>query len=259
VALTSFFRRVAGQPPTTVQMFRQASRFRTEGRFEEAADLVKRGLQQDPDSIVGHLLAGSLHAVFREMELAKAAFERVLALDHTHPRAMLGLAQIAVQEGASGTAGELLKRALTHYPDFPEARALLDVVNSIAGTPPRSARTTAAVRLDRLRVPSENRELLIARIDATLILAQPRGARTEELAGRTAQLCRMAGAMLSRAGLGGLKQVVIEGAAETTFMRADGEVVLSLAFSRDTEIAAGLAHLERVWANCRSELASAVA
>jgi tetratricopeptide (TPR) repeat protein len=259
MTLASFFRRVAGQPPTTVQIFRQASRFRTEGRFEEAAELVARGLRQDPDSIVGHLLAGSLHAVFREMDLARAAFERVLALDAAHPRALLGLAQIALQAAESGTAAELLKRALARYPDFPEAQALLEVVKNVGGAPPRSVRTSVAVRLDRLHVPTESRELLIARIDATLILAQPRGARTEELAGRTAHLCRLAGAMLFRAGLGGLKHAVIEGAAESTFLRTDGEVVLSMAFGRDTEIEAGLEHLERVWANCRTELASQVA
>lgn len=261
MGLTTFFRRIARveQRLSTVQIFRQASRYRAEGRFEQAAECVARGLRQDPDSVVGHLLAGSLHTIFREMELARAAFERVLTLDRTHPRALLGLARIAFEEGESGTAAELLRRALTRYPDFPEAQALLDVVKSVAGVAVRSSRTSAAVRLDRLRVPTESRELLIARIDATLILAQPRGARTEELAGRTAQLCRVAGAMLLHAGIGALTHAVIEGAAETSFLRADGEVVLSLAFGRDTDLEAGLAHLERVWANCRTELTSQVA
>jgi hypothetical protein len=65
--------------------------------------------------------------------------------------------------------------------------------------------------------------------------------------------------MLSRSGLGSLHHAIIEGAAESTYLRADGEVVLSLAFGRDVEPDLGLAHLERVWTNCRHELASEVA
>jgi tetratricopeptide (TPR) repeat protein len=243
---------------STVQIFRQASRQRDAGRFEEAAALIARGLKLDPDNLVGHLLAGSLHAIFREMRLAQAAFERVLALDPTHPRALLGVARIAMEEGQIGTCTEYLRRALARYPDFPEAQALLEVVRSTTNSP-RVVRAPTSVRLDRLRVPTDSRELLLARIDATLIVAQPRGSRTDELAARTAQLCRLAAAVLNRSGMGPLHHATIEGAAESTYLRADGEVVLSLAFSRDVEPSVALAHLERVWTNCRHELASEVA
>jgi tetratricopeptide (TPR) repeat protein len=244
--------------PSTVQIFRRASRERDAGRFEEAAALIARGLQLDPDNLVGHLLAGSLHAIFREMRLAQSAFERVLTLDPTQPRALLGLARIALEEGEVGTCVEHLRRALARYPDFPEAQALLEVVRTRT-TSARPVRTPTSVRLDRLRVPADSRELLLARIDATLIVAQPRGSRTDELAARTAQLCRLATAVLNRSGLGPLHHAAIEGAAEATYLRADGEVVLSLAFSRDVDPAVAMAHLERVWTNCRHELATEVA
>jgi len=245
------------RPATPLQVFRQASRYRDEGRFEEAADLVAQGLRRDPDNLVGLMLAGSLHTVFREMPLARAAFERVLAIDRAHPRALLGLARIALEEAEPGTCTELLQRALDRYPDFPEARALLDVVRTSTTQPAsRPAAPVTGLRVDRLRVPTDSREALLARIDATLIFAQPRGSRTEELAARTAQLCRLAAAMLARSGLGTLHHAVIEGAAETTYLRADGQVVLSMAFGRDVDMAAGLAHLERVWSNCRHEMAA---
>ncbi|MGH7392605.1 MAG: tetratricopeptide repeat protein [Candidatus Rokuibacteriota bacterium] len=262
VVLTRIWKSVRSgrKPPTTVRIFRQASRDRDEGRFEEAADLVETGLRLDPDNLVGLLLAGSLHTVFREMHLAKTAFERVLSIDRAHPRALLGLARIALEEAEPGTCTELLQRALDRYPDFPEARALLDVVRTASEqVPQRPGPPVAALRVDRLRVPSDSREALLARIDATLIFAQPRGSRTEELAARTAQLCRLAAAMLTRCGLGPMHHAVIEGAAETTYLRADGQVVLSMAFGRDVELAAGLVHLERVWSNCRQELAIEVA
>ncbi len=252
--LGGLFRAMGGRrAPTTVEIFRRARRYRDEGRFEEAGELVARGLQLDPSSVVGHLLAGSLHAALREMDRAKAAFERVLALDALHPRALLGRARIALEEGDAAACTELLRRALERYPDFPEARALLEVVS--AGSRPGPPRPLAAVRMDRLRPPADTRELLLLRTDATLLVAQPRGARTEELAARTARVARLASAMLARAGLGPLEHAAIEGAAETTLLRGDEDVILSLTFGRDVDTAAGLAHLERVWTHCRQELA----
>jgi len=246
--------------PASVKIFRQARRFRDEGRLEEAAALVASGLLLDRENVVGHLLAGSLHAMLREMAKARTSFARVLALEPTHPRALLGLARITLEEGDTEACVELLTRALTRYPDFPEAKALLDVAQSLphhdaAKRPPPSV----VVRADRLRLPVECREALLARADATLMFAQPRGLRTEEVAARAAKLCRIASAMLARAGLGPLHHAVIEGAAETTYLRVDGEVVLTLAFGREVKAANARDHLERVWANCRSELARQVA
>ncbi|HSE93899.1 MAG TPA: hypothetical protein VLF19_11385, partial [Methylomirabilota bacterium] len=136
-------------------------------------------------------------------------------------------------------------------------RALLEVVRSASEQAPRHpGPPVTSLSIDRLRLPSDSHEVLLARIDATLIFAQPRGPRTEELAARTVQLCRLAAAMLTRGNLGPMCHAVIEGAAETTHLRADSQVVLLMAFGRDVEVAAGLAHLERVWSNCRQELAS---
>lgn len=241
-------------------MFRQASRHRDAGRFEEAAELVERGLKLDPANIVGHLMAGSLHAVFRDMDRAKAEFERVLTLDPVQPRALLGLARIAMEQDENDRSAELLRRALGRYGDFPEAAALLTVVTSVVpARPARPSRPAPVVQPDRLRVPSESRETIITRTDATLVFAQPRGPRSGELASRTAHLHRLAAALLERAGLGALHHATIEGAAETTYMRTDGDALLSLTFGRDMETTTALTHLERVWTNCRAELATQVA
>jgi tetratricopeptide (TPR) repeat protein len=252
-------KQTSSRPPTTVQFFRQATLHRNAGRFEEAAALVEQGLRLDPDNVVGLLLSGSIHAVFREMEKARAAFEHVLTLDPTHPRALLGMARMALEEGETVTCTDFLRRALARYPDFPEATALLEAVSNAGGEAAPRPAPAASFRIERLRVPQESREALLARIDATLIFAQPRGTSTEEVAARTSRVCRLTGAMLIRCGFKALKQAVLEGAAETTFLRADGEVVLSIAFGRDIELSAGLAHLERVWTNCHQELAAQVA
>lgn len=262
MVLTRLLKAMTGsrQPETVMAMFRQAGRYRDSGRFEEAVALVERGLKADADNIVGHLMAGSLHAVFREMDRAKAEFERVLTLDPAQPRALLGLARIAMEQDENDRSAELLHRALGRYPDFPEAAALLAVVTTAApARPSRPSSPAPVVQPDRLRVPSESRETVIARSDSTLVFAQPRGPRSGELATRTAHLHRLAAALVARAGLGALHHAIIEGAAETTYLRTDGDAMLSLTFGRDIETAAALTHLERVWTNCRAELSSQVA
>src|SRR6266849_6645344 len=262
MVLTRFLKAVAGQrqPETIVAMFRQASRHRDAGRFEEASELVERGLKLDPANIVGHLMAGSLHAVFRDMDRAKAEFERVLTLDPVQPRALLGLARIAMEQDENDHSAELLRRALGRYPDFPEAAALLAVVTAVApARPARPSHPAPVVQPDRLRVPSESRETLIARADATLVFAQPRSPRSGELATRTAHLHRLATALLERAGLGALHHALIEGAAETPYVRTGVDALLSLSFGRDLETATALTNLERVWTNWRAELATQVA
>ncbi len=258
VQIRALIHRLTGRrPPSTAALCRQASRLRDAGRFEEALERVQQALALDPQSVVGHLLAGSLHAVFRDPERARASFEHVLRLDPTHPRALLGLARIALEEDDPRAAAELLRRALARYPDFPEAQALLAVVT--ADDSPRPRASAPALRADRLRVPAESREMLLATADGRLLLAQPRGPRSEEIAARTARVYRLAAAMVSRIGCGPLEHAVIEGAAETTVARSDGGVLLSLTFGRDVPLGQALVHLDRVWANSRAEMGTAVA
>jgi tetratricopeptide (TPR) repeat protein len=238
-------------------MLRQAQRLRDEGRFADAAELIEHALLDEPGSVVGHLLAGSLHMTLRQTGQARTSFERVLALEPTQPRALLGLARIAIEEGRPETCLELLARALARYPDFPEARALLDVERGLAESAQSSPAPTPsdAFRSDRVRLPVESREALFMRRDATLVFATARGPRTEAVAAGAVKLARIATAMLARAGFGPLRHAVIEGAAETTYLRADDAALLTLAFDSDVKAATAVAHLERVWGSCRSELA----
>src|SRR5262245_21705788 len=111
--------------PATALVFRQAQRLRDQGRYRRAAGLVDEALLHDPKNVVGHLLAASLHMVLRETRRARASFERVLALEPTQPRALLGLARIELEDGETAACCALLSRALARYPDLPEARAVL--------------------------------------------------------------------------------------------------------------------------------------
>ena len=124
-AITSFTR-----PPNAATLFRRANLYRQEGRFEEAAELVAHGLRLAPNNGVGHLLSAYLHLAFRQIGPAKSEFQAVLDLDPYHPRALLGLAKIALEERDLVACRPFLDRALQYYPDFPEAKALQDMVSS---------------------------------------------------------------------------------------------------------------------------------
>src|SRR2546426_4432035 len=243
--------------PTGTLMLRRVQRLRDEGRYRRAAGLVDEALLHDPSSVVGHLLAASLHMVLRETGQARTSFERVLALEPTQPRALLGLARVELEDGEAAACCALLNRALARYPDFPEARALLEVAQELLATAEatRDATSTGAVYADRLRLPVESREALFMRADATVIVAEPHGPRTDAVAAHAVKLATVATAMLGRAGLGPLRHAVIEGAAETTYLRRDDAALLTLSFDRDVKCTTALGHLERVWRRCRSELA----
>jgi hypothetical protein len=193
----------------------------------------------------------------RETRRARASFERVLALEPTQLRALLGLARIELEDGETAACCALLSRALARYPDFPEARAVLEVARGLLATADakRYATPNGAVAANRLGLPAESREALFALADATKIVAVPHEPRTDAIAARAVKLSKVATAMLGRAGLGPLRHAVIEGAAETTYLRSDDTALLTLSFDRDMKSATALQHLERAWHRFRSEFA----
>lgn len=232
--------------PSTVKLFREAARLRDEGRFEDASVLVERGLQRDPASAVGHLMAAWLHTVFRRMPEARAEFERVIAADPTHPRALLGLARIALEQNDEATAADHLRRALARYPDFPEARALLDVIET--RVPAAAAyRPAAPLTAARLRIPGDSREVVAARTDGSALFVQPSGPTDGALAVHAAQVVRLAAAVLARAGLGTLATAHIEGRDDRSHVRTDGKLIVTVTVARDAMVGSAEAHLDAVW------------
>jgi len=245
------------RPPTSALALRQARRLRDEGRYRRAAGIVDKALLHDPRNVGGHLLAASLHMALRETRRARASFERVLALDPTQPRALLGLARIELEDGEAAACCALLSRALARYPDLPEARAVLEVARGLLAPAhaKRYATPNGAVEAHRLGLPAESGEALFALADATKIVAVPHEPGTDAVAARAVRLSKVATAMLGRAGLGPLRHAVIEGAVETTYLRSDDTALLTLSFDRDMKSTTALRHLERVWHRFRSEFA----
>lgn len=235
------------KPRSASSLFRLADQFRHEGRYEDAAELITEGLRVSPNIAVGHLLDAYLHVVFREMPAAKASFRRVLALDPYHPRALFGLARIALEEGDIEGCRPFLDRAIQYFPDFPEAKALQEMVAT--WTAPAAGASTAigTISLERLRLPSGVHDLVVTQADGTLVFAQGSEERQKHLGLHMTQVYRIASATLARAGLGAMRRGVIEGPAETTFLRSDGGVILGVALAREVEVGAGLVQVGRLW------------
>jgi tetratricopeptide (TPR) repeat protein len=232
------------RPPTAAALFRRALEHSSSGRYDEAARLMAEGIEQAPQSGVGHLLTAYLHVARHEIEPATLAFRRVLALDPYHPRALLGLARIAFEENDLKGSVALLDRALQFYPDFPEARAFQEMLAS--GPGPRAATAAAApagapLMADRdleLGIPAW--DLAMTRPDGGVVRAGVDDERAQSLAHHMAQVHRMASATLARAGLGPLRRGVVETGAGMTLLVSDGGLILSATVDGQIEIGAGL-------------------
>ena len=235
------------KPRSAAAMFRLADQYRHEGRYEEAADLIAEGLRVSPNIAVGHLLDAYVHVVFREMPAAKTSFRRVLSLDPYHPRALFGLARIALEEGDIEGCRPFLDRAIQYFPDFPEAKALQEMVATWSAPAVAVPSTVGAVNTERLRLPQGAHDLILTHADGTLVFAQGSEERQRHLSMHMTQVYRIASATLARAGLGAMRRGVIEGSSEMTFLRSDGGVILGVALPREIEVGGGLVQVGRLW------------
>jgi tetratricopeptide (TPR) repeat protein len=231
---------------TPAALFRRADRYRNEGRYDEAARLVVQGLQEDPGSSVGHLLSAYLHVANRAMDAAKADFHRVLALDRYHPRALVGLAKINLEEQDIEGATSLLDRALQYYSDFPEARALREMVVSWSKAPAAAGEGhPAAVGGDP--ITAVERDVVVTRLDGVIVYSKIDEERAGQVAQHLIQVYRMASATLARAGFGIPRRSVIDTGSQMTFVLSDTDHLLSATLDGNVEIGAGLAQTGRLW------------
>ena len=231
----------------TLAAFHRAERERRAGRLARAMAHVRRGLTLDPESLTGHLLAAYLYAGVRATALARAEFRWVLRRHPAHPRALLGLARIALEEGDVALCRDMLGRAMRAFPIFPEAEALLAAVA-------RPAPPGPVLRLEHVRPPEDGCELVLARLDGAVLAGTPGGIRDLAAAARGLVVLRLAASALARAGFGALRRAVVENTRGADFARSDGELVLALSMPRHTEWSLGLLQVNRLWAGALHEL-----
>lgn len=246
--MTALLRRLWGPAPATrrqtpAELFAQADRRRRDGRAAEAAHLVAAGLAQDPNNLTGHLLAAYLHMAARTIEPARGEFTWILRRDPAHPRALLGLARIALEEGDVKACRESLEHALRIYPDFPEAQALLGATATRTVAAPPAPPVSP---LERLRMPPLARAALVLGADGVVLTARP-----DAMAGHGERLARaaaLAAAALRTARMGAPRRAIVETAEEAHFVRIDPALTVALALPRTTQISQGLLEVNRMWA-----------
>lgn len=249
--LTTFVRPSAShRAPTAASLFRQADQCRQDGRYDEARRLLADGLALQPSSGTGHLLAAYLQLVDRDMPAARASFHRVLELDPYHPRALLGLARIALEEGDVDGSKSFLGRALQYYQDFPDAKALRDMLES--WTPVTAPAPAPVSPLERLELHADARDMVLARADGSLILARSQAERQRALTLHVAQVNRIASSALARSGLGTLRRAAVDSDHALTVMRAEGGDVLALTLPASVDLDVASAELDRVWRELRT-------
>jgi tetratricopeptide (TPR) repeat protein len=245
--MTAVLRRLWGptRAQTPAELFTQADRRRREGRAAEAGRLVAAGLALDPDNLTGHLLAAYLHLAARTIEPARGEFAWILQREPTHPRALLGLARIALEDGDVMGCRDALTRALRRYPDFPEAQALLTAVGAVR-PPARAASPPPASPLERLRLPGRARAFVALGADGTVLAVRP--AAGAEQAARLAGSAALAAAAMRSARLGPPRRAVLELGDESWFVRVEPTLTLALALPPTTQITPGLLEVNCLWA-----------
>ncbi len=240
------------RPVTSADCFRLAEQHRQAGRLEDAASMVAQGMALDPRSVLGHLLAAYLHAALRRSAAAKAEFTAALALDPLHPRALLGLARIALEEGDTTRSAQLLREALRFTPDFPEARALLEATG-YDETPIDARNGAEPSLLDRLSLPLGSRQCVVRRPDGSVLFAHPDATAAEALGASVARLTRIASAMLARAGLAAMESAAVDGSGGTMFVRTGDDLIVALTLGREVPLGTGQRHADALWTRCRAE------
>ncbi len=90
-----------------------ADAYRKAGRIDEAITVATGGLAKHPDYLSAHIVLGRCFLARKDDGSAKAAFERVLALDGENIIALKSLAEIAERENQVDDARRWLQRLLT--------------------------------------------------------------------------------------------------------------------------------------------------
>ncbi|SKA89244.1 Tetratricopeptide repeat-containing protein [Prosthecobacter debontii] len=89
---------------------------------------IRDALEQSPDNLSLLLLYGRASLEMLQLEDARIAFERVLALDPDHTDAQLGIARVLFMEGDTSGAAVRAERVLLQEPDDASAHLLLSRV-----------------------------------------------------------------------------------------------------------------------------------
>ena len=103
----------------------QGNRAEDAGKLHEACALYREAVKVAPQSARAHLNLGIALAALGDQAGAVAAYEQALKLDAANPFAAYNFGKLRYERGRHADAERLLRQALHHKPDFPQARIVL--------------------------------------------------------------------------------------------------------------------------------------
>jgi tetratricopeptide (TPR) repeat protein len=139
-----------------------ANLHRNLGDLPRALAEAEDALRLDPKLVEGHVARGLALGALRREQDAAAAFQAALRLAPADADALFYLGTVELRAGRAEAAVSLLSRLVQRAPDYPEARATLELARARVTPPP-----PGSVHLRLLRVADRSRaETIAARLKA---------------------------------------------------------------------------------------------
>jgi tetratricopeptide (TPR) repeat protein len=105
--------------------------YRKDGQLDRARDVLRQGLENNPDHIPGNIVLGRCCLDMREDGAAETAFSHVLELDAENVIALKALGDITERQGRLAEASQWLTRLMQVDPTNDEAREQLTRVEGV--------------------------------------------------------------------------------------------------------------------------------
>jgi predicted regulator of Ras-like GTPase activity (Roadblock/LC7/MglB family) len=110
------------------------------------------------------------------------------------------------------------------------------------------------IQVEKLKPPAGGRQFVLMQADGTLVFAQQGDKDTADLPAHVTQVYRIASATLQRAGLGALRRGIVQAVTETTYLRSNDRLILTLSFPENIKLGVGLLETDKLWTNSLREL-----
>jgi tetratricopeptide (TPR) repeat protein len=144
--------------PSSLRYVDLAEALRRKGHAQEALQVAMHGLGRHPDHADGYDALARIHTDRGELDQARAAWERALAIAPEHAGALKGIGFLFYRQGEVRKAREALEHALAADPNDDQARRALAMVRGEPPPPPLpiTERTTAEMRRPSGRLTPED-------------------------------------------------------------------------------------------------------
>ena len=192
-------------------------------RYKEATEMFAVYVERKPENPWGHYMHGLSAWKSGQLDVAKSAFERSIALDSTHVKSYLNLGRVLLEQNKPAEALERIASAEAIDPMSSEVHRMLGRVHTVLGTADTAiAEYRVALSLDETDVWSMNNLALLLLQQERYDDALPALARAVELRPGSPVFQNNLGVALERTGRFGLASNAYRAAltADSTYMKA---------------------------------------